>query len=685
KKSFKYGKMEARMKLPYGNGMWPAFWMMGNTGQWPACGEIDIMEMVGGNKCGWDCGDNKTHGYLWWEENGEKMAGTQSPPLTSGKYADAYHVFSVEWDEQSIKWFVDGNQFYSKNITSPGMSEFHQPFYFLLNLAIGGDWPKSPDNSTVFPQKLYVDYVRVYEKVNCTIPAQPSAITGNSTVIEGSPQTYSIAPVSGATSYTWTLPSGWSGSSTSTSISTVAGSSGGVISVKANNNCGSSAARTLNVTVNCPVPAQPSAITGNINIQSGSPQTYSIAPVSGATSYTWTLPSGWSGSSTSTSISTVAGSSGGIISVKANNSCGSGPARTINVTVTGAPLGNIALNKQVTTSSIEAVGLEGNKAIDGNYSSRWASLEGVDPQWIYVDLGAVYDINRVKIVWETAYGKNYEVQVSTNASSWTSVKNVIGNSALVNDHTGLTATGRYVRILGTERGTQWGYSIYELEVYGTESNNNNGFSLKIEAEDYIAMSGIQTEECSEGGLNVGWFDTYDWMAYSVTIPTTGTYKVSYRVASTTSGNSLRLEKDAGATLLGVVNVPNTGDWQAWATVEHYVTLPAGSYSIGITTYTGGLNLNWIEISNQASVFKLVTPASDNRISFPNPIINTMYLKEQLEETADVQVFDIMGVVVKSETVSAGTTAISMEGLKTGWYNVRIITSKMIKEERVYKQ
>ncbi len=164
KKSFMYGKIEARMKLPYGNGMWPAFWMMGNSGGWPNCGEIDIMEFVGGDACGDDCGDNKTHGYMHWNENGLKSAGTQCPPLESGKYADEYHLFGIEWDTQQIQWFVDNKYFFSHSIADSALAKFHQPFYFLVNLAVGGDWPKSPDESTVFPQRLYVDYIRVYQK-----------------------------------------------------------------------------------------------------------------------------------------------------------------------------------------------------------------------------------------------------------------------------------------------------------------------------------------------------------------------------------------------------------------------------------------------------------------------------------------------------------------------------------------
>ncbi len=128
---------------------------------------------------------------------------------------------------------------------------------------------------------------------------------------------------------------------------------------------------------------------------------------------------------------------------------------------------NIALNKNVTVSSVEGAGLEGNYAVDGNTTTRWSATLYVDPQWITVDLGAQYNISRIKFVWEAAYARNFLVQVSTDNSSWTTVKDIQGNTSLTNDYTGLTTTGRYVRMYGTARGSDYGYSIYELEVYGT--------------------------------------------------------------------------------------------------------------------------------------------------------------------------------------------------------------------------
>jgi hypothetical protein len=164
-----------------------------------------------------------------------------------------------------------------------------------------------------------------------TIPATPATISGNSTICSGTSNTYSVATVNGATSYIWTLPGGWTGSSTSSNIAVTASAINGNIKVKAINSCGSSSVQSLAVIVKT-IPATPGIINGNTTICSGSTNPYSVSVVSGATSYVWTLPSGWTGSSTTNSISTTANSTSGSITVKAINSCGSSVAQTFSVT-----------------------------------------------------------------------------------------------------------------------------------------------------------------------------------------------------------------------------------------------------------------------------------------------------------------------------------------------------------------
>lgn len=161
KKSFQYGRVDIRALLPKGQGLWPALWMLGNNIQtvgWPSCGEIDIMEMVGGSGR-----ENQTHGTVHWDNGGHQYVGG-SYTLPSGTFADEYHVFTIIWNETSIKWYVNDTKFYEINITPTHMTEFHQKFFFIFNVAVGGNWPGSPNESTVFPQRMKVDYIRLFQQ-----------------------------------------------------------------------------------------------------------------------------------------------------------------------------------------------------------------------------------------------------------------------------------------------------------------------------------------------------------------------------------------------------------------------------------------------------------------------------------------------------------------------------------------
>lgn len=160
KVSFQYGRVDIRALLPVGQGLWPALWMLGNNINsvgWPKCGEIDIMEMVGG-----DNRENTIHGTLHWY-NGDHAYQGGSKTVSPGTYATAFHVFSMIWDESSIKFYVDDQFYYQFPITEADKTEFHQKFYFILNVAVGGNWPGSPDATTIFPQQMKVDYIRVFQ------------------------------------------------------------------------------------------------------------------------------------------------------------------------------------------------------------------------------------------------------------------------------------------------------------------------------------------------------------------------------------------------------------------------------------------------------------------------------------------------------------------------------------------
>ncbi|SHN20569.1 Glycosyl hydrolases family 16 [Cyclobacterium lianum] len=165
KQNFQFGRIDIRAALPQGQGIWPAFWMLGENiteVPWPACGEIDIMEMIGGNA---DGRDNTVHGTLHWDNNGSYASDGGKRSLTDGAILkDNFHVYSLIWEENQITWLLDDEVFHTMDISPSAMNEFREPFFLLINMAVGGNWPGNPDASTRFPQQLAVDYVRVFER-----------------------------------------------------------------------------------------------------------------------------------------------------------------------------------------------------------------------------------------------------------------------------------------------------------------------------------------------------------------------------------------------------------------------------------------------------------------------------------------------------------------------------------------
>jgi beta-glucanase (GH16 family) len=159
-----YGKFEARIRIPRGQGIWPAFWMLGEnitTVGWPACGEIDIMENIGREP-------SIVHGTIHGPgHSGAQGIGASFTKPGGGAFADDFHVFTVEWEPGIIRWFVDGTHFQTRvaaDLPAGARWVYDHPFFLLLNVAVGGNWPGNPDTTTTFPQEMQVDWVRVYRR-----------------------------------------------------------------------------------------------------------------------------------------------------------------------------------------------------------------------------------------------------------------------------------------------------------------------------------------------------------------------------------------------------------------------------------------------------------------------------------------------------------------------------------------
>lgn len=160
-----YGRFEARLKTPYGPGIWPAFWMLGANNQtvaWPQCGEIDIMELKGHQP-------SILHGTLHGPGYSGGNAITDTYSLLNDRFDSGYHIFAVEWDTEKIDFYVDGylyQRISKSTVNTKGEWVYDHPFFMILNIAVGGTFAGFPTSETPFPQKMTIDYVRAYKLVN---------------------------------------------------------------------------------------------------------------------------------------------------------------------------------------------------------------------------------------------------------------------------------------------------------------------------------------------------------------------------------------------------------------------------------------------------------------------------------------------------------------------------------------
>jgi len=247
KGDWKYGRMEASIKLPTGKGIWPAFWMLPTHqkyGGWPQSGEIDIVELVGHEP-------DKVHGTIHygkpWPNNAYSPKTYQ---LHEGTFHDQFHKFAVEWEAGEIRWLLDDYLYSTKQVEdiAPNAWPFDQDFHLIFNLAVGGHWPGAPDTTTSFPQTMEVEYVRVYNGFFPSI-AGKRKVDKNSTAIK-----YTIDNAPEGSSFTWSVPEEVNitqGKGTS-EIMVDWGNSGGEVKVSISNNC-SSQEITLDVLTENPV------------------------------------------------------------------------------------------------------------------------------------------------------------------------------------------------------------------------------------------------------------------------------------------------------------------------------------------------------------------------------------------------------------------------------------------------
>ena len=315
KATFMYGKVEARLKLPYGQGIWPAFWMLGvNIDQvgWPKCGEIDIMELIGG------AGDRDRTSYgtpHWADANGKHAQFGGSKKLASGKFADDYHIFSIEWTPLKIAWLLDGVQFHVMSTTPAALSEFQQKHFIILNLAVGGSWPGYPDATTVFPQKFEVDYVRVFKSLGTEeIQGKDSALTNEKGI------KYGLSTAIGR-EFLWSVPEGATLLTRADSSEVLVdwGCTSGDVVCNVSTSCTTpySFSKTVNI-------AKPQ-IEGPLFFGKSAGNLFFFLPDMNQTKYKWVVPADASivSDDTSARVEVKWGVNNGLVNLQVSNACGS--------------------------------------------------------------------------------------------------------------------------------------------------------------------------------------------------------------------------------------------------------------------------------------------------------------------------------------------------------------------------
>jgi hypothetical protein len=381
--------------------------------------------------------------------------------------------------------------------------------------------------------------------------------------------------------------------------------------------------------------------TGNATLNAGGSFTLGPNPTTGG-SWSWTGPGGFTATTREITRTSVTTAMAGQYVARHTNACGAQSTFTYNITINGVG-GGVATAYQDCNYAGTAVALP-----VGDYNLAAMTSRGIGNDWI----------SSLRVT------AGYKVTLYENDGfAGASLVVTADNSCLV--------------------GAGWNDRTTSLRV----ATNTTAWSSKIEAESWISMAGVQTEACSEGTLNVGWIEAGDWMAYNVTIPTTGVYRVIYRVASPNTGMTLRLEKDAGATQLGTVTVTNTGGWQTWINVAHNVTLPAGTYAIGLATATGGFNINYFTITNNLSARmadEMETSNEENSVVLsPNPAEDELFIGG-VDKVKSVKVYNLQGREVIS--VKNPGSSISVQSLTQGLHiaviekqNNRVVKQKFLKK------
>jgi len=313
---------------------------------------------------------------------------------------------------------------------------------------------------------------------------------------------------------------------------------------------------------------------------------------------------------------------------------------------------------------------EATLAVDGLAGTRWES-EVADPQSLTVDLGVIAMVHGVNIDWETANAKEYYLRGSADGTTWVDIAHQTDMplGPRTDAITDIDAEYRWLKMDGVSRNTPYGYSIYEFEVCGEAGEVPEEFTAipaLIQAEDFTAMEGVQTEATGdEGGEAVSFIDAGDWMDYNIDVPADGTYTLQLRVASALDTGVIQLLVDDAPLTIENITVPNTGSWQTWQTISATFALTAGEHTLRLQTVAAGYNLNWLNFINSTAGTKDFGKTTVSL--YPNPAHAMVTVKSA--ESGSVAIYNQYGAVVLNQKLTEGENSLDVSNLATGIFMV----------------
>lgn len=349
------------------------------------------------------------------------------------------------------------------------------------------------------------------------------------------------------------------------------------------------------------------------------------------------------------------------------------------------PTQNLALNKSATASTLENAGTAAGNAVDGDVNTRWSSAFA-DPQWISVDLGADYSINRVKLTWEAALAKDYLVQISNDQSNWTTLKTVTGNAATVNDYSGLSGHGRFLRIYGTARGTVYGYSIMEVEAYGSlfTSGPAQNLALNKTATASTAENVATTAAAAvDGDAGTRWSSAFadpqwisvdlgaDYNLTKVKITWEAAMGKDYLVQASTDQTNWSTLKTVTANA-ALVNEHSALSGHG-RFLRIYGTARATTYGYSIFELEAYGTLRAAGLMGNAAV----KTGKWSAALYPNPVAGSYVQLSSTDVVKQIKLVDLGGRIWSDRTIrnTSGTYPVDISRLPQGMYLMQIVNTK----------